>query len=557
MKKLLALLLAAIMVMGLVACAPAPSGNPSTPAKDPNGSSSVVEDNSIKFPLENEVTFKVVAHQADDMYVDEGLSNNKLWKEIYEKTNVKIEFNWITAADKAGRLSQLNNMLNAGTAGDAILCAFMDDASLSDLVATNQLMAITEYVNDKTLMPNLHKNVFDIQPGVRGTWTFPDGEIYVLGSFGGQQAVAVDAEFYINKTWLDKAQMEVPTTWEQFDAALKYFADHDMNGNGNMDDEIPLFVHTTQNYSLPSHYMAMWGISGKDNTTDSYCYIMDDGETVDYIPLTGNYKAMLKQFKKWNDEGVLFNGWDLDKSAVNEFYRGTGDSVIGVMTYAGKPKRNPDEYVMFCPPAAPGYELEVYNFPGYVYGSKNNFTILKDCENPEILLAWLDTFYDETVAVRNKYGEVGTAYVYQDENGKIGANVVDPDWFEAHKKTENNLGTLLQSLPHAYTQNVYDNVLVPSVSERYREITDMYGEFINPTPWPRPYFGADDSTTVSEVKADVFGKTGQWYAEFVTGKKDIDKDWDAYLAEMNQAEVDRFLEAHQNAYDNWLEGAKG
>lgn len=558
MKKLFALLLAVVMVMGLVACVNTPAESTPTAGKDNPGvenPSSTYE--GVKFPLAEEKTFKITASGDSEMWIDEGLANNKLWQEIYQKTNVKIEFNWITVLDKADRLAALDRMMQTNQVGDAVLCSFMDDASISGLVANDKILAITEYVDNEILMPNLHKNVFGSEPGVRGNWTFPDGEVYVLGNY--TLGVETDSRFYINKVWLDKAGMEVPTTWAQFEAALKYFAENDMNGNGK-DDEIPFFVHTSQNYSLPSHWMSCWGISCKDSTTDSYTYIMDDGETVDYVPLTDNYKAMVTKFAEWYENGILFDGFDLDKTAVNELYRGTGDSLIGVMPYQGSGiPRNGDEYVWFCPPAADGYELEIYNHPALKYGGKNNAFLMKDCSDPETLLAWFDLFYDEEVSVRNKYGELDGSYVTLDENGKltgVSATAKDPDWLQANKKTDNYLGLLLQSLPYCYTENTYETIFAPNMGENIDKIMELYGEHLNPTPWPRPYFSEDDSKLVAEVRADVNTLTAKWYAEFVTGEKNIETDWAAYLDAMNKAGIDQYLEGHQNAYDNWLSGQK-
>ena len=552
MKKLFALLLAVIMVMGLVACTTTPA---ETNPKEPEGSSSSTVYEGVTFPLAEEKTFKITAHCDSEMWEVEALANNKLWNEIYQKTNVKIEFAWLTASTKEDRISQLNNLLQTNQAGDAVLCNFLDDATISQLVGNDLILPITKYVDNEILMPNLNKNVFGSEPGVRGNWTFPDGEVYALGNY--TPGVETDARWYINKAWLEKANMEVPTTWAEFEAALEYFAANDMNGNGDNTDEIPLFVHTSQNYSLPSHWMACWGISCKDSTTDSYTYIMDDGETVDYVPLTDNYKAMVTQFAEWYQKGILFDGFELDKTAVNEYYRGTGDSVIGVMTYSKLPMRNPDEYVMFCPPAAEGYELEVYNHPSLKYGGKNNVIILKDCSDPETLLAWFDLFYDDEVSVRNKYGELDGSYVTLDENGKLaGAVTPDADWLQANRKTDNYLGQLLKSLPYCYTEETYDTIFAPSMSASRDELLAMYGEHLNPTPWPRPYFSEDDSKLVAEVRSDINTLTSQWYAEFVTGKRNIETDWNAWLETMERAGIDQYLEGHQNAYDNWLSGQK-
>ncbi len=559
MKKLFALLLAVVMVMGLVACATTPTE--STPAgKDPvepNGSSSSNVYEGVKFPLAEEKTFTITAHSDSELWVEEGLTNNKLWQEIYNKTNVKIQFKWITATEKADRIAQLERMVLTNQVGDAVLCSFMDDTSISSMVANDQILAITEYVDNEILMPNLHKNVFGSEPGVRGNWTFPDGEVYVLGNY--QRGLETDSRFYINKVWLDKAGKEVPDTWAEFEDVLYYFAQNDMNGNGK-DDEIALFCHLTQNYSLPSHWMGLWGISCKDSTTDSYTYILDDGETVDYVPLTDNYKAMLTTFAKWYKDGVLFDGFDMDTAGVRELWSGSGDSLIGVLPYAGGGvPRNTDEYVMFCPPAAEGYELEIYNHPSLKYGGKNNAFLMKDCSDPETLLAWFDLFYDEEVSVRNKYGELDGSYVAIDANGKltgVSDKASDADWIADNKRTDNYLGMMLQSLPYCYTEATYDNIFAPNMSAAVEEMRELYGEYLNPNPWPRPYFSEDDSKMIAEVRADINTLTAKWYAEFVVGEKNIETDWQAYLDAMTRAGIDQYIEGHQNAYDNWLSGQK-
>ena len=94
------------------------------------------------------------------------------------------------------------------------------------------------------------------------------------------------------------------------------------------------------------------------------------------------------------------------------------------------------------------------------------------------------------------------------------------------------------------------------MGENIDKIMEMYGEHLNPTPWPRPYFSEDDSKLVAEVRADVNTLTAKWYAEFVTGEKNIETDWQAYLDAMNKAGIDQYLEGHQNAYDTWLSGQK-
>ena len=38
-------------------------------------------------------------------------------------------------------------------------------------------------------------------------------------------------------------------------------------------------------------------------------------------------------------------------------------------------------------------------------------------------------------------------------------------------------------------------------------------------------------------------------AQFLVGQKDVEADWDAYLAELQNMRLDRYLEIIQNTYD--------
>ena len=39
----------------------------------------------------------------------------------------------------------------------------------------------------------------------------------------------------------------------------------------------------------------------------------------------------------------------------------------------------------------------------------------------------------------------------------------------------------------------------------------------------------------------------EWFAQFVTGKKNVDKDWDAYLKNLKDSGLDQYLKLYQDA----------
>ena len=52
-------------------------------------------------------------------------------------------------------------------------------------------------------------------------------------------------KLWINTQWLDNLGLEMPTTTEEFYQVMKAFKEQDANGNGDLNDEIPLSTVTS------------------------------------------------------------------------------------------------------------------------------------------------------------------------------------------------------------------------------------------------------------------------------------------------------------------------
>ncbi len=87
-------------------------------------------------------------------------------------------------------------------------------------------------------MPNVKEYLEQI-PTARTLTENENGNMYVLRSYMGK-GYAVPAQYLmINKTWLDKLGLDLPTTWDEYEQVLEAFKTKDPNGNGKQ-DEIPL-----------------------------------------------------------------------------------------------------------------------------------------------------------------------------------------------------------------------------------------------------------------------------------------------------------------------------
>ena len=61
----------------------------------------------------------------------------------------------------------------------------------------------------------------------------------------------------------------------------------------------------------------------------------------------------------------------------------------------------------------------------------------------------------------------------------------------------------------------------------------------------------DEETTIEWAELDTMLRDAvtEGIAEFVTGVRDIDRDWDRYVENLQRLGLDRFLEIYQREYE--------
>ncbi|WP_169173030.1 extracellular solute-binding protein [Bifidobacterium oedipodis] len=90
-------------------------------------------------------------------------------------------------------------------------------------------------------MPNV-KAFFKAQPDAL-KYVEDGKKIPLLPSDRGKGYEVSGTHMFINKTWLDKLGLDMPTTWDELETVLKAFKTQDPNGNGKA-DEIPMNIRS-------------------------------------------------------------------------------------------------------------------------------------------------------------------------------------------------------------------------------------------------------------------------------------------------------------------------
>lgn len=559
-KKWLAATLAAGMALSVAACGQQEVSNSEETKQSSEVSTSEtvastpteVEDTGITFPLEEEVTFKLAYRSAADTE-PEVLEKCAYWQELYETTNVKIELVKLPATDT---MTKLNALFMTGQEPDGIFSSFMSDGDIDQLVASEMLLPVTEYVKNPEVMPNFHERVLSESPTTMGVMTSPDGEIYSLIRYSGLEADYLESPMFINKVWVEKAGWKVEDikTIEDLEAVLTYFAENDMNGNGK-DDEIPYMVKSDHSANHFEAFLGLYGIATKNGAKENYVYV-EDGEVI-FAPTTEGFKDAIIKLNDWYEKGLIWEeAFTSTADTFNAKLQGE-EAVIGLYMYYSLSAPTSDQYVTLLPVEVEGYEPSWYVNPG-LKGVKSQFVVTKDCENADILLAWLDQFYKFENAWRWAYGEEEDGR-FTIENGVYKVNGELQKDKEAWAKLDEEkpaAAILIQNIPKAYTAADYASgkLVLTEEYQRLQENYQLYRPYLNDEIWPRPYMRADVTNRISELRTDIFTTVDQKKAEWITGKADIEKDWDAYCESLKKMGVDELVSLMQESYDTYMAG---
>ena len=181
---------------------------------------------------------------------------------VEKYTNVHLQVDWRPDSDwntqiataLAGGVDNLPYLIRPGSYGVAALAN------------EGAIVPLDDYLD---LIPNIVAAVGEER---FADWKAADGHFYTIPTLvnvPGSQSTAV------RKDWLDKLNMDVPTTWEEWKAYWYGVRDNDMNGNGDTTDEIPIVLEMGQNGERSLH--ALLNAFGIKASSDAQFCVLDDG----------------------------------------------------------------------------------------------------------------------------------------------------------------------------------------------------------------------------------------------------------------------------------------
>ena len=547
MKKIIAMLLAVIMVLGLAACGSKPAETTEAP-KATQGSSvnqpTETPDWKEEHPTwlcEEKTTLVIHTHDSDGAGIPIPSNDQGFWKALEEYTNVHIEWNLVPAGDYSTVLS--SRMAAGEYMGDIVRTGGSSDAHDGGL--NGLFVEMTDLFNN--YMPHTQKWLAENNCDMSKYWLNADGTMYNISSIAN--ATENHQIIIWNTEWLKKIGKEVPDTVDEvYEVLAAMKAAGDLNGNGQA-DEIYLSAHNWTQLLSADVLPAMFGLEKWSG------WSADENGKVFFTDTTENFKAYVKYANQLWEEGLidqeLFSvSWDWDRitALVTQDRVGaicTWSSFapeLGALTPAGA--QDPmGEYFSISKAVKSEWnnnQPEIVCDWGYFYG----YAISTECKNPELAAAWMDVVMaDPYVLDLRVWGEEGTHYVVDE----TGARVKLTDESGAFIPTQSDeWGGGQIAVAHIQTADMINSIYPQWYS-------DTYAEFFNGcTPIESTITGnfSDEEEELYNTYIDDFMTyTDEMVVKFITGELDIDAEWETYVATCEALGLEELTAVHQSLYD--------
>lgn len=521
-------------------------------------------------PLVSEPVQLTMMIQKHAMVTD--YTDNYLTKLIKEVTGVELVIE--TLPNDGGEAKQKISLMIAGgqKLPDILVLGFNDAEKLS-YGSSGYFLPMNDWLENDAYYWNLSMDTYctpEEKADVLKFATSADGNIYGYPSYYSDPGDNSALGMWINKKWCDNLGLEIPTTTDELYTVLKAFKDNDANGNGDPNDEIPLIGH---NGWMGDVCTQLTNAFIYDAWDPDFGYQLNvDAEGKLSAPfVTEEWHEALRFLNKLSTEGLLsplsFSQTQNELKAILSAPN-SDPTLVGAFVGHPSPLFGSDgavdrvqEYVAVPAMIGPaGVQWSPYKL---AKPSCKTF-ITADCENPELAFRVLDAIAREDLSLTMRYGEQGVDWEYTTE-GEIRHKYLEgftaiygqPATSRTPWTSENNIiwnDNSFNMLPPKLFAGLAGDPY-PEGNRRYQMDTLWYSSVpLRHSKHPEKLaYGLimtqEEIDAVAEIESSLRSYVLEAQANFVLGNKNVETDWDAYLAELEAMGLSYYVEVCQGVYD--------
>ncbi|GAB2662797.1 type 2 periplasmic-binding domain-containing protein [Kribbella swartbergensis] len=485
----------------------------------------------------------------------------------------KIQFRWQTTTYDAGPAKEKRQIaLASGDYPDLFfLIPWVDAFTQAEVLKLGQ-QGVAVPLEDliKEHAPNIQK-ALDSNKTYKEMSTAPDGHIYALPQWADCYHCTYPDKLWINTAWLKKLGLQMPKTTEDLRAVLRAFKTQDPNGNGKA-DEIPMTTDV-QDSSLIPYLMNAFAYNPVGANNGVRSLITLDGDKV-VTPVTSpQWREGLKYINSLYKEGLIDQAAFTQNAQALQAQGNNPKAVVlgsvpvlwpGIFVQLDSKDGRDKQYDAAPPLTGPeGKSYTGLNHPtstGYTFMLTNKAS--KEAQVAAVkMLDWI--FTDEGQMITNMgpenvgWTKPGPGDIALDEKVKP---LYKPKQDAPKNINWGALGQYNNTLAYRNAQVVPADIYTGAGLERrlfqatklYEGHEDRSQWFPQTSVWPDPSLSGELAT----LQTNLNNYVNQNQLAFITGSKNIDTEWDAYVKGLESTGMKRYLEIQQQAYDKYKSGSK-
>lgn len=473
--------------------------------------------------------------------VAKNVADTPFGKELEKRTGIKVSY-IEGSSDPDTATQELNLLLAAGQLPDIIEYNWLTFPGGPEKVIQDGYIRKLNDVIDK-YAPNYKKFLAD-NPNIAKMVKTDTGTMYCFPYIANDNLLLTTSGPIVRKDWLDKLNLPVPQTIDDWRAVLSAFkarlgATSPLTYEGWMFDEESVFAGA----------YGIGGIITSDSGSGNSFYV-DNGKVM-YGPMQPAYKDFLTTYSQWYREGLLDkNLASIDKKTValqittgqSGASLGYAGSRIGTWLPAGK-QRDPNYDLVGAPyPVLKRGDRPRFAQANSYYSGEGGAAITTQSKNVELAAKFLDYAYGDQGHLLFNFGIEGQSYTM------VGGQ---PIYTDLILKNPNQLppAQALALYSHAYTGG-------PFVGDKryllqYYALDQQKGalstwsntdaqKYLLPPVTPAP----EDSSRITTIMTQVTTYQSEMFWKFVMGVEPL-STFDKYVAQLKKLGVDDAIAIYQ------------
>jgi len=537
-----ALLLAAVMLIGLVGCGEktpteTTAGNKETNAPESTSGSGETQEPTTEAPVE--ITYPLESDYTIWLWGINNLKYQSVYNDASESpfhtgltrmTGMNIKWEFPQDGVKADQAFSLIMMEEKKP--DVIFHSIYPDAA-EEYIADGVLYDLTEYL--PKYAPDYWEYITS-DPAIDAMAKTATGKYYRF-------LTCVESEYnttymgpLIRKDWLDEQKLDIPVTLEDWENVLKVFKE-----------------------KYGATYTATKGQFGLGAGTGAYAddtalWYVDNGE-VKFANTTPEYKEYLTVLNRWYAEGLMDADISVnDASAVrNKAVNGEVGIVYGPsslfrnMVADAEKAGNGAEWIGMSHPRTAKGDATTYIQTNASFASQKGAVVTTSCSEEHLIdvLKFLNYGYTEEGRMYWNFGEKGVSYEL-DANGKpVWTEKVLSEGAEAYKRYQLTSGAGISIQAKAFIE-----LLNPGA---FGEAIDAWIEnsVAKQHTIPRLSLTDDEAAQYNDKYTAITTYANETIAEFIFGERSLD-EFDDYVKKLESMGLEDCRKVQQAAYDRYL-----